>query len=94
VISRDEADQPNYPANDSPLSANLLPPVLGLLAIGLVAWAVGVLDDNQPEDAPMPCAAIVSDPARLDCYDRRALPHPPAKGALAPVRIYPPEDMK
>lgn len=96
MISRDEANDPNHPANDSPLSANLLSPVLGLLGIGLLACAVWVLglDDNQPRDERMPCAAIASDPARLDCYDQRALPHPPARGALAPVRIYSPEDKK
>jgi hypothetical protein len=40
------------------------------------------------------CSAITDDAARLSCYDRLATPHEPAKGALAPVRIYPPEESK
>jgi hypothetical protein len=56
-------------------------------------WVSG-FDDNLPEAERMHCAVIASDPSRLACYDQIASPHSPAKGALAPVRIYPPGELK
>jgi hypothetical protein len=56
-------------------------------------WAFGPSGSYQ-EDAFSHCAAIADDSARLACYDQLATPRPPAKGALAPVRIYPPGEMK
>ena len=96
MTPRDEAHDPGNRADDPPLSANLLPPVLGLIGIGALAcavWAFG-FNDNYPAGDQLPCAAISSDPVRLACYDQLDTPHPPAKGALAPVRIHPPEEMK
>ena len=96
MTSRDEAHDPGNRADDPPLSAYLLPPILGLIGIGALAcavWAFG-FNDNYPEVERMHCAVIASDRSRLACYDQIASPHSPAKGALAPVRIYPPEEMK
>jgi hypothetical protein len=96
VTSRDEGQDSGNRADDPPLSANLLPPVLGLIGIGALAcavWAFG-FNDNYSAVELVPCAAITSDPSRLACYDQIVTPHPPAKGALAPVRIHPPEEMK
>jgi hypothetical protein len=96
VTSRDKAHDPGNRADDTPPSANLLPPALGLIGIGALAWAVWAFGFNDIYSGAelVPCAAIASDPSRLACYDRIAAPHPPPKGALAPVRIYPPEEMK
>jgi hypothetical protein len=96
VSSRDEAHDPGNRADDPPLSANLLPPVLGLIGIGALAcavWAFG-FNDNYSGVELVPCAVIANDPSRLACYDQIATPHSPAKGALAPVRIYPPGEKK
>jgi hypothetical protein len=96
VISRDNGDDPGNRAGDPPISANLLPPVLGLIGIGALAcavWAFG-FDGNYSGAEPVPCAAIADDAARLACYDQTASPHSPAKGALAPVRIYPSGEKK
>jgi hypothetical protein len=96
VSSRDNGHDPGNRAGDPPLWANLLPPVLGLIGIGTLAcavWAFG-FNDNYSGAEPVPCAAIADNPSRLACYDQIATPHSPAKGALAPVRIYPSGEMK
>jgi hypothetical protein len=95
VTSRDEAHEPSNRADDPPLSANLLPPVLGLVGIGALACAVWAFGLNANYGGELVhCAVITNDPARLACYDQLATPHPPARGALAPVRIHPPEEIK
>ena len=96
MTSRDQAHHQGNRADDPPPSANLLPPVLGLLGIGVLAcavWAFG-LNGNYSEDGFSHCVAVADDSARLACYDQLAAPHPPARGALAPVRIYPPGELK
>ena len=96
MTSRDEGHNPGNRADDTPLSANLLPPVLGLIGIGALACAVWAFGFNGSYSGLelVRCAAITSDPSRLACYDKIAAPHPPAKGALAPVHLSPPEEMK
>ena len=96
MISRDKRHDPGSRAGDPPLSANLVPPVLGLIGIGALAgavWAFGFNDSYSGVEF-VSCAAIANDRSRLACYDQIATPHSPAKGALAPVRIYPPGEMK
>jgi len=81
---------------DEPVSNNLIPPILGLLGIALLAcgmWVIGV-SDNPSGGALSQCSAIAEDGARLHCYDQIATPHQPAKGAVAPLRIHPREDLQ
>ena len=87
---RDQANE------ESQLSANLRPPVLGLLGIGVLAcavWAFG-LGDNDSGDRLLRCAGISDGSARLACYDQAAVPHEPARGALAPIRSFSAEEAK
>lgn len=91
VIPRDDPEKLN--GDDRPVSGNLIPPMLGLLGIGLIAlgvWAFG-LSDNQPGSALSQCAAITDDRGRLGCYDQLTAPHQPAKGAIAPLHTRSPE---
>jgi hypothetical protein len=46
------------------------------------------LPENPSSEALAHCAAMTEGPARLACYDHLASPHPPAKGALAPIGAY------
>ena len=96
MTRRDEAYDQGSESEVRPLFANLLPPVLGLIGIGVLACAVWAwsLDDNYPGAELENCAVITDGPARLACYDHLAMPHQPAKGALAPVRTHPPEELK
>ena len=77
-------------ANDSPAYGNVLPPVLGLIGIGVVCamWALGPADGGGPGERLAPCILIADDHARLACYDQIATLHPPAKGAFAPAQIH------
>jgi hypothetical protein len=96
VISRNQGHDPGNRAGAPPLSANLLPPILGLIGIGALAcaaWALG-FNDNHSGAERVACAGIANDPSRLACYDQIVAPHSPAKGALAPVRIDPSGEMK
>ena len=96
MTSHDEAHDPGNRTDDSQLSANLLPPVLGLLGIGVLAcavWAFG-LNGSFSEDELLRCSAIADGSVRLACYDRAAVPHEPTRGALAPVQHHPPEESK
>ena len=79
-------------ANDSLAYRNVLPPVLGLIGIGVVCamWALGPIDGGSAE-GPAHCVSIADDQVRLACYDHVASPHPPAKGAFAPTQIQPRE---
>jgi hypothetical protein len=75
--------QPASAAEDQPAS-NLFAPILGLVAIGLLActvWALG-LSDSQVAEGLSRCGAITNERARLACYDKLAEPHPPARGAF------------
>jgi hypothetical protein len=93
VIPRDDSEQLSG-ADEQPVSGNLIPPILGLLGIGLIAlgvWAFG-LPDNPSGNALSQCAAITDDRGRLGCYDQIAAPHQPAKGAIAPLLTRSKED--
>ena len=69
--------------------ANLIPPVLGLIAIGVFAGAVWTWDHSKHSSDSLPhCAAMVNDLERLHCYDRLTMPRQPAKGALAPLDLH------
>jgi hypothetical protein len=95
VASRDEGhDKINK--EDLSVSANLYPPVAGLIGIGVLAcavWALG-LNDNLSGGEVLRCSLITQDAVRLACYDQLATPHEPAKGALAPLRTFSPEESK
>jgi hypothetical protein len=74
-------------AEDRAASGNLLPPILGLIGIGILAcatWALGPIHGGRFGDELSHCAAIANGLARLACYDHLAFPEPPAKGAFAP----------
>ncbi len=95
MTSREEANDPGHPADEPRPTANLLAPVLGLIGIGALACAVWAFGFNARyfEDERLDCAAIANGAARLACYDQLAT-HPPARGALAPARTDPQEEMK
>ena len=79
----DPQQPPASEPGDQPVS-NLFAPILGLVAIGLLActvWALG-LSDSQVADGVSRCGAIANERARLACYDKLAEPHPPARGAF------------
>ena len=79
-------DDDEAAADGSDASGNLIPPILGLVGIGLLAWggwALGLID-NPSGDQFSRCAAITDDHARLACYDKLSIPRQPAKGAVAP----------
>jgi len=95
VTSRDEGHD-KASREDLPVSANLFPPVVGLIGIGVLAcvvWALG-LNDNFSGGEVLRCSLITEDAVRLACYDQLATPHEPAKGALAPLRTFSPEEAK
>jgi hypothetical protein len=76
-------------AEDRATFGNLLPPILGLIGIGVLAcatWAFGPTGERLGDELSH-CAAIADDLVRLACYDHLALPQPPAKGAFAPRLI-------
>ena len=96
MASRDEAHDSGSRAEDLAVSANLFPPVIGLIGIGILAcavWAFGLSDDYSREQLSR-CSGIADGPARLAYYDGLAIPHEPAKGAVAPLRIKPSEESK
>ena len=71
---------------EPPASSNLIPPILGLIGVGLLAWGgweLGLID-NPSGDEFSHCTAIRDDHARLACYDKLSIPRQPAKGAVAP----------
>lgn len=95
MTSQDVHDRADK-AVDPPASAHLLPPLLGLIGIGVLAcavWALGI-NDNYSAEQLSRCSAIAEGPARLACYDQLAAPHEPAKGALAPLGNHPPEESR
>jgi hypothetical protein len=67
-------------------SMNLVPPLLGLLVIGVIVYLVSVFapGDRQAGGDPSSCTAIADPRARLACFDQFTTPPTPAKGALAP----------
>ena len=79
-------DDDEAPADGSDASGNLIPPILGLVGIGLLAWGAWTLGliDNPSGDRFSHCAAITDDHARLACYDKLSISRQPAKGAVAP----------
>jgi hypothetical protein len=86
MVSDDQDSGPAGRSDESFPSGNILPPIFGLLGIGVAAgliWAMGI-SAAPPEEALSRCAAIADAHARLGCYDRLAVPQPPQKGALAP----------
>jgi hypothetical protein len=85
MIRHHKADEEG---SEIPASGNLIPPILGLIGVGLLAWggwALGLID-NPSGDGFAHCAAIQDDHARLACYDKLSAPRQPAKGAVAPFR--------
>jgi hypothetical protein len=92
MIPSDDSELPN--GTDQTVSGNLIPPILGLLGIGLLACAVWIfgLSDNSSGNAFSQCAAITDDRARLGCYDQHVTPLQPAKGAVAPLHTRSKED--
>ena len=72
-----------------PESGNLIPPILGLIGVGLLAWGGWVLGltDNPSGREFSHCASIQDNNARLACYDEINIPHHPAKGAFAPSQL-------
>jgi hypothetical protein len=95
VTSQDVHD-PADKTEDPPVSAHLLPPLLGLFGIGVLAcvvWALGFNDNHSGEELSR-CLAITDGPARLACYDQLTAPHEPARGALAPLRTHPSEESR
>jgi hypothetical protein len=64
------------------VSGNLFPPILGLLGIGLLAFAGWALGMTGQSDELSRCNPIANDQARLACYDKVAVPRQPAKGAF------------
>ena len=77
------ADEPDSLAP----STNLLPPILGLIGIGIgtLLYAMILAAPHGAADGELAqCAAIDDGHARLACYDEFARPHQPIKGALAP----------
>jgi|SRR4051794_26641015 hypothetical protein len=94
VSWRDDAVDGSSEPEARPLFANLVPPVLGLVGIGVLAcamWALNVDDDHSGAELRN-CAVIADGPARLACFDELTMPHQPARGALAPVRTHQPEE--
>jgi hypothetical protein len=92
MIPPDDSELAN--GTDQTVSGNLIPPILGLLGIGLLArgaWTFG-LSDNLSGSALSQCSGITDDRARLGCYDQVATPHQPAKGAVAPLHMHSRED--
>jgi len=81
---------------DQAVSGNLLPPILGLVGIGLLActiWGLG-LTESPVQDGLSHCGAITNDHARLNCYDKLAVPHPPARGAFGFLHSNPREGLQ
>ena len=72
---------------DLAISSNLFAPILGLVAIGLLAcviWAFELTNGQMEDGLTLSrCAAITNDGARLACFDKLAAPRPPFRGALA-----------
>jgi hypothetical protein len=77
-------------SDDGPPAENLIPPVLGLIGIGVLVYLMSVfgMPDSPSSEALSHCAAMTDGHARLACYDQLASPQQPAKGALAPVGAY------
>ena len=66
MTSRDEGHDQGNKAEDPPVSANLFPPILGLIGIGVLAcavWALGI-NDNYSGEALLHCSVIADDPAQ------------------------------
>ena len=66
------------------MTSDMLLSIVGLLGIGAVVFAMWLFG---PDDGLPHCESISSDRARLACYDRLAIPHPPPKGAFPPAQI-------
>jgi hypothetical protein len=82
-----------HETEDVPVYSNVLPPVLGLIGIGVVVcamWLLGPINGGSDEGLTH-CVSIANEQARLACYDQIAAPHQPARGALAPVQTRPHE---
>ena len=77
-----------HETDDVPAYANVLPPVLGLIGMGVVVCAVWLLGsaNGGSDEGLTHCVSIVNERARLACYDQIAAPRQPAKGALAPAQ--------
>jgi hypothetical protein len=75
----------DYSGEPSP-SMNLVPPLVGLLVIGVIVYLVSAIgpNDGQAGADISSCATIADTRARLSCFDKLTAPPTPAKGALAP----------
>lgn len=67
-------------------SMNLVPPLLGLIVIGLIVYLASVMEpaDRLAGSDFSSCATLADRRERLTCYDQLTTPPSPAKGALAP----------
>lgn len=84
----DPYDKTRVDAPDDPaIPANLFRPMLGIVAIGLLACvilALGLTDNQTGDGLSLPhCSAVTNDRERLACFDKLAEPRPPARGAFA-----------
>lgn len=83
-------DDNDFSDHEGSPQVNLVPPLVGLLLIGVIVYAMSVIGVPlaQDDSDPAHCAPIADAPARLLCYDQTATPQAPAKGALAPLGMY------
>jgi hypothetical protein len=68
-------------------SVNLVPPLLGLLVIGVIVYIMSIVGPADPlaSNDPARCMSIADGRERLACYDQFTASPSPAKGALAPL---------
>jgi hypothetical protein len=92
LTSHHPFDEADASGKDDPPSIfdNVLPPVLGLIVIALFVFGISAVGWHERNESN--CAEIAENDARLSCYDRLAIPQPPAKGAFVPPYNQPSEN--